>query len=220
MPAPAGASAAWCSRLTTRQRLQGISAADRIVPRRPARPGGWHAFCRDADGGILFHIAGLIHPRAAYRELYEVNVDGTRHLLRAAAEAGVRRVVVVSSNSPFGFNPAPDHRFDEHSPYHPYMDYGRSKMQMEQLVAEVAEPGGLETVIVRPPWFYGPHQPARQTLFFRMIRDGACPILGDGTQNSARWPTSTTSARACSWRSPAAGRRPDLLDRRRSALHA
>jgi nucleoside-diphosphate-sugar epimerase len=91
-------------------------------------------------------------------------------------------VVVVSSNSPFGFNPSADHRFDEGSPYNPYMGYGRSKQGVEALVKEAQARGKLETVIIRPPWFYGPHQPPRQTLFFKMIKDGRFPILGDGTQ--------------------------------------
>jgi nucleoside-diphosphate-sugar epimerase len=52
---------------------------------------------------------------------------------------------------------------------------------MEELVF-AANSAALETVIVRPPWFYGPHQPPRQTQFFRMIRDGRFPVLGDGTQ--------------------------------------
>jgi nucleoside-diphosphate-sugar epimerase len=41
---------------------------------------------------------------------------------------------------------------------------------------------GLNAVIVRPPWFYGPHQPARQTTFFTMVKNGKFPILGDGGQ--------------------------------------
>jgi nucleoside-diphosphate-sugar epimerase len=35
-------------------------------------------------------------------------------------------------------------------------------------------------VVLRPCWFYGPDQPARQTTFFTMIKDGKAPILGDG----------------------------------------
>jgi len=35
---------------------------------------------------------------------------------------------------------------------------------------------------VRPPWFYGPHQPARQTTFFTLVRTGRFPVLGDGGQ--------------------------------------
>jgi nucleoside-diphosphate-sugar epimerase len=40
--------------------------------------------------------------------------------------------------------------------------------------------GRLQTVIVRAPWFYGPFQPARQSEFFRMVRDGKGPIVGGG----------------------------------------
>ena len=130
-------------------------------------------------GGVLFHTAGLIHPKRV-NEFYQVNVEGTKNLLAAAVEAGVRRAVIVSSNSPCGNNPTRDHRFDENSPFHPYMNYGRSKMLMELAVREVQRSGAIETVIIRAPWFYGPWQPPRQTLFFRMIRDGKAPIVGDG----------------------------------------
>ncbi len=136
-------------------------------------------FCEGGRGAVLFHTVGVIHPRRV-REFYEVNVEGTKNILSAARAAGVRRIVAVSSNSPCGCNPHPDHLFDEESPYHPYMNYGRSKMLMEQAVQEVHQSGALETVLIRPPWFYGPYQPPRQTLFFRMIRDGKMPIVGGG----------------------------------------
>jgi nucleoside-diphosphate-sugar epimerase len=133
--------------------------------------------CEGAKDAVLFHTAGIIHPRRV-REFFEINRDGTTQLLDAAIAAGVKRAVVVSSNSPCGCNPHPDHLFDEQSPYHPYMNYGRSKMQMELAVQERASK--IETVLIRTPWFYGPHQPPRQTLFFQMIRDGKAPIVGGG----------------------------------------
>ena len=83
-------------------------------------------FCQGAKGAILFHTAGIIHPRRV-SEFYEINVTGTTNLLDAAAQAGVKRALVVSSNSPCGCNPHPDHLFDELSPYRPYLNYGRSK---------------------------------------------------------------------------------------------
>ncbi|MBF0137737.1 MAG: NAD(P)-dependent oxidoreductase [Magnetococcus sp. DMHC-1] len=131
------------------------------------------------QGGTLFHTAGVIHPQRV-RDFFAVNVAGTRNLLEAAAKAGMRRAVVVSSNSPCGTNPHLDHRFDETSPYRPYMNYGRSKMLMEQEARRIAAQTGLEVVLIRAPWFYGPDQPPRQTLFFRMIRDGQAPIVGSG----------------------------------------
>jgi nucleoside-diphosphate-sugar epimerase len=142
-------------------------------------PADCAAFCEGTKDAVLFHTAGLIHPRRV-PDLYTVNVVGTENLLSAAIAAGVRRAVVVSSNSPVGFNPHPEHRFDESSPYHPYMNYGRSKMQMELQVKKLEAGGKIETVIVRPPWFYGPNQPPRQALFFSMIRAGKVPVVGSG----------------------------------------
>lgn len=135
--------------------------------------------CGGALGGLLMHAAGVIHPRRV-SDFYRVNVKGTETLLREAARAGVAKAVVVSSNSPCGCNPKPHQAFTETSPYNPYMHYGRSKMLMEQLVHAVHSGGYLTAVIVRAPWFYGPHQPPRQTLFFKMIRDGKAPIVGSG----------------------------------------
>lgn len=136
-------------------------------------------FCEDARDAVLLHIAGIIHPRRV-REFYEINRDGTKHLLNAAIDAKIRRAVIVSSNSPMGMNSDAQRPFDESSPFHPYMNYGRSKMQMEMFVAEIARAGRIEAVVVRPPWFYGPDQPPRQTLFFSMIRSGKVPIVGSG----------------------------------------
>lgn len=135
--------------------------------------------CAGMASATLFHTAGIIHPQRV-AEFYAINVQGTENLLDAAVRAGVRRAVVVSSNSPCGNNPHPDHLFDEHSPYRPYMHYGRSKMKMELAVRARQQRGEIETVLVRTPWFYGTHQPPRQTLFFAMVRDGKAPIVGGG----------------------------------------
>lgn len=136
-------------------------------------------FVEGMEGSVLIHVAGVIHPRWS-REFDSINHIGARNLLEAASKAGVSRFVAMSSNSPCGNNPHHDHRFDEFSPYHPYMGYGRSKMKMEMAVKEYHESGKLQSVIIRAPWFYGPYQPPRQTLFFRMIRDGKAPIVGGG----------------------------------------
>ena len=134
------------------------------------------------DGAIdVIHTAGVIHPRRV-DDFFAVNTEGTRTVLAAAAGHGVRRFVHVSSNSPFGTNSHPAHRFRNDEPYHPYYGYGRSKMAAEQEVFDAVD-AGLDAVIVRPPWFYGPHQPPRQTTFFRMVRTGRFPIFGSGGQS-------------------------------------
>jgi nucleoside-diphosphate-sugar epimerase len=141
-------------------------------------PGDVDRFCADARDGVIFHVAGVIHPRRI-ADLYRINHEGTVNVVNAARRAGVRRIVGVSSNSPFGFNATPADAFDERSPYRPYLNYGRSKQLMERALLE-ANGSDLETVVLRPPWYYGPHQPRRQTLFYRLVRDGRVPIFGSG----------------------------------------
>jgi nucleoside-diphosphate-sugar epimerase len=128
----------------------------------------------------VIHAAGVIHP-VTPSDWVEVNVRGTVNVAARARASGVRRLVHVSSNSPFGTNPQRTDVFRNDEPYNPALGYGRSKMLAElRLLDEVAN--GLDAVIVRPPWFYGPHQPARQTTFFTMVRTGRFPVIGDGRQ--------------------------------------
>lgn len=159
--------------------LQKISDRIEIYQGDLRNPQDCDRFCENAENAILFHTAGIIHPQNV-SEFYQINVEGTKNLLNSAVSANVKRAIIVSSNSPCGCNPHSDHLFDEISPYHPYMNYGRSKMLMELAVKTYQQQGKIETVIIRPPWFYGLHQPQRQTLFFKMIRDGKAPIVGSG----------------------------------------
>ena len=142
-------------------------------------PASLDRFVDGARGATLFHCAGVIHPRRV-ADFYAVNTEGTRQLLAAAERAGIKRIVHVSSNSPFGANPSRDEVFNEESRYHPYMGYGRSKMLAEQAVIAAGREGRIEAVVIRAPWFYGPGQPPRQTQFFTMIRKGGFPIVGGG----------------------------------------
>jgi nucleoside-diphosphate-sugar epimerase len=132
-------------------------------------------FTSAADGADLFHFAGVIHPRRV-REFHEVNALGARALVAAASRAGVRRIVALSSNSPVGVSRDPAALFDEETPRKPYLGYGRSKAAMEDAVR--AAPA--ESVILRPCWFYGPGQPARQTQFLRMVQAGRAPLVAGG----------------------------------------
>lgn len=128
----------------------------------------------------VFHIAGIVHPTKGRKQFYDVNVTGTHNMLRGAVGSHANRFIHVSSNSPIGTNPSRNKLFDEDSPYNPYMHYGHSKRQGEDLVNSKSIEGKLETVIIRPPWFYGPGQPPRQSLFFSMIKNGKVPIVGSG----------------------------------------
>lgn len=125
----------------------------------------------------VFHLVGIIHPKKI-QDLFTLNTEGTRNMLQAAADAGVRRFVFVSSNSAGGEGKA----MKEDDPPHPYMAYGRSKLEAEKIVDGFRRDRGIETVTIRPCWFYGPGngQPPRQLRFFRMIHKGDPVLFGSG----------------------------------------
>ena len=127
----------------------------------------------------VFHTVGLIHPKKT-KELFEVNYRGTTNLLNLAIENKVKRFIYVSSNSPAGCNLSREILMKEYDKVRPYKKYGKSKLKAEQVVQQAYKEGKIETVIIRPCWFYGPNQPPRQTRFFSMIKAGKPIIFGRG----------------------------------------
>jgi nucleoside-diphosphate-sugar epimerase len=129
----------------------------------------------------VVHLAGLI---AALREhdFLSVNAAGTSTLAKAAAEAGVKRFVYVSSLAAQG--PAPDGVCplpgDE---ARPVSAYGRSKLAGER--AALAFAHAMSVAVVRPPVVYGPRDRGLLPLF-RLGKLGLLPLYGDGL-NQVSW---------------------------------
>tara|TARA_B100001093_G_scaffold518980_1_gene605855 strand:- start:223 stop:1266 length:1044 start_codon:yes stop_codon:yes gene_type:complete len=136
-------------------------------------------FMRNNTDGILFHCAGIIHP-GKVSDFYEINYNGTKNLVNSAIKNKIKKIVVVSSNSPVGCNKTNDYLFTEKSPYNPYMNYGNSKKLMEEFLLKKIKKG-VDITIIRPPWFYGENMPQRQLTFYKMVKNGRFPIIGDGT---------------------------------------
>lgn len=117
----------------------------------------------------------LFHAAADYRlwvrnpaEMYESNVDGTRHLLAAAARAGVEKIVYTSTVGCIGF--VPGSLGDENTPVSIHDmtgHYKRSKWLAEQEAIKAAQ-SGLPVVIVNPTAPVGDHDvkptPTGQTI--------------------------------------------------------
>jgi nucleoside-diphosphate-sugar epimerase len=131
------------------------------------------------DVDIVFHAAGLIHPRKI-SDVYTVNKLGTFTMISEACTAGAAKFVYISSNSACGVNRNPPGLMRETDVPRPYMNYGLSKYQAENIVRNFQETGKIQTVILRPCWFYGPNQPRRQSRFFKMIEKGDPILFGNG----------------------------------------
>jgi nucleoside-diphosphate-sugar epimerase len=130
------------------------------------------------DVKFVFHLA------AAFRELNvpnsfydEVNVGGTRVVLEAARQAGVRKFVYCSTCGVHGNIDHPP--AGEDAPIQPADYYQRTKYEAEPLVKEFGR-AGMETVILRPAAIYGPGDPERFFLIFKRVAKGSFPMFGSG----------------------------------------
>lgn len=103
---------------------------------------------------VVYHVAGLTAGRSS-DEYNKVNGEGTANVLKAAAAAGVGRVVYVSSLAAAGPSHPEVARREHHRPA-AISTYGRSKALGEDAVAAMVATAPFDVVIVRPPAVYGP----------------------------------------------------------------
>jgi len=118
----------------------------------------WARIVAGAD--VVIHLAArthMTHERGldAIAQYRATNRDGSRRLAEAAAAAGVKRFVFMSSVKAAG-EESFDHPLNEADAPAPEDAYGISKWEAEQAVADVSARSGLEFVILRPPLVYGP----------------------------------------------------------------
>ncbi|MEO5872342.1 MAG: NAD-dependent epimerase/dehydratase family protein [Gemmatimonadaceae bacterium] len=116
---------------------------------------------RIAEDASLVHAAARVHVMRdgaadPLTEFRLVNVEGTLHLAREAARAGVRRFVFLSSIKVNGERTDPDRPFTASDEAAPADSYGISKHEAERGLRALAVQTGMEVVIIRPVLVYGP----------------------------------------------------------------
>jgi len=127
------------------------------------------------DVDVVFHLAGRVKA-PTYEEFEHANVDATENLLRTAQKEGIPKVVVLSSLAAVG--PSQNGSVNEEVPMMPVSSYGKSKMQMEQMIQKLAD-DSISITVLRPPAVYGPREDQIYS-FFKMVDKHICPIIGDG----------------------------------------
>jgi nucleoside-diphosphate-sugar epimerase len=118
----------------------------------------WRAALEGA--GAVVHLAARTHVLRetapdSLAEYRRINVAGTDRLARAAAAAGVRRLVFLSSVKVNGER-TDARAFTEDDAPRPGDAYGVSKWEAEHALARAAAETGLKVVVLRPPLVYGP----------------------------------------------------------------
>ena len=141
----------------------------------------WLAALAGAD--CVIHCAARAHvtseaevdPLAAYRA---ANVEGTRRLMEQAVEAGVKRLVFLSSIGVLGTHTNRRSPFSVSDSPSPIEYYGISKWEAEQALWDISAKTGLEVVIVRPPLVYGPGVKGNLARLLKLVRSGLPLPLG------------------------------------------
>lgn len=159
---------------------------------------------RAAEGcDVVFHCAwgGATLPDAR-----RINVEGTRHVIDAAAHAGIRRVVHLSSMAVHGY------RFPEilteDFPLTTGGDaYSISKAEGEKVAFELGAARNVEVVALRPSLVYGPRSPFWLISYFERTKNEEVTLIdgGSGLANLV-WVDDVVEAMLTAWqRADAAG---------------
>ena len=127
---------------------------------------------------VVVHAAAALPIQAKRATIWSANVDGTESVLAAARDAGVRRVVFISSTAVYG---VPEkHPIEESDPLVGVGHYGKSKIAGEEVCRRFAGEG-LEVVIIRPKTFVGPERLGVFEILFDWVREGRrIYVLGSG----------------------------------------
>jgi nucleoside-diphosphate-sugar epimerase len=139
---------------------------------------------------IVYHLAAIPSvPRSIDDPVpsHEVNIDGTFNVMRAAKEAGVRRVVYAASSSAYGDTEVLPK--EESMTPRPKSPYALQKLAGEYYANLFHSCFGLETVSLRFFNVYGPRQDPSSpysgvlSIFMKCVLEGKAPIIhGDGEQ--------------------------------------
>jgi nucleoside-diphosphate-sugar epimerase len=124
---------------------------------------------------IVIHLAARAHiinetipnPEA---EFIKVNTQGTANLVKQSIQAGVKHFIFISSIG--AMTTQSDRILTENSPCHPDSPYGRSKLQAEQALIELAKDSNMTWTILRPTLVYGLGNPGNMERLMKLIKRG------------------------------------------------
>ena len=146
----------------------------------------WTQALQECD--VVVHCAARVHvmqetASSALHAFRVANAIGSVRLAQQAADAGVRRLVFISSIKVNGERSLPGAPFTERDAPAPSDPYGISKLEAEIKLRSVADVRGIELVIIRPPLVYGPGVRANFLSMTRWLRRGVPLPFGSVTSN-------------------------------------
>jgi nucleoside-diphosphate-sugar epimerase len=176
----------------------GLAGDDTDIVQADMRdPAALRAAMRDVD--VVYHLAAgqRMKPQFAGMsedEIRTMNVAGVRHVLEAARDARVRKVIVISSSGVYGIPTTMPVREDH--PQRPLGAYGFSKIDAERLCLEHVA-AGLDVTVLRPMSLFGPRMTGVFILLFDWVRRGKRVYLLGSGRNRVQMVSAWDVADAC-----------------------
>ena len=126
---------------------------------------------------LVVHAAAAL-PLYSAEEIFSTDIDGIRNVLEAAFEAGVDRLIHISSTAVYGI---PDHHpLYEEDRLQGVGPYGEAKIRAEEICQQFRQ-NGMCVPVIRPKSFIGPERLGVFALFYDWAKDGKnFPMLGSG----------------------------------------
>jgi GDP-4-dehydro-6-deoxy-D-mannose reductase len=119
---------------------------------------------RAAEPDAVYHLAALSHVAESWQApalAFRVNAEGALNVLRACADLGVERVLVVGSAEEYGRVDPDDLPLAETAPLRPVTPYGAAKVAADYLALQAFLGDGLGAIRTRPFGHTGPGQDQR-----------------------------------------------------------
>lgn len=164
---------------TCRREPPADRSIDWIGPLDLADAGQLARALRDVD--VVVHAAGRAHvlresAEDSLRAFRTANVEATEAVARAAADAGVRRLILLSSIAVHGDGTVGV--VDATTPPRPTTPYGISRKEAEDVALAVGESTTLSVVILRLPMVYGAGMKGNPLRLFELVSHGRPIPLG------------------------------------------
>ena len=138
---------------------------------------------------VVIHLAARVHvmqevSESSLEAFRNINLYGTVNLANAAAKAGVKRFVYVSSIKVNGESTTIK-KFIETDTPNPLNPYAISKWEAEKALRKIEQETGMEVVILRPPLIYGPGVKANFASLLKLVDKGfPLPLLAISNRRS------------------------------------
>ena len=124
------------------------------------------------DVDVVYHLAASIDYKASLDEMRKRNVEPTRRLLHLCSNC--KHFIFMSTTSVYEESPS---AISESTPTAPYSNYGRSKLECEEIIKSSSIP----YTIIRSSQVFGPDFEEGYSSFLKHLQKGDLRLIGDGS---------------------------------------